>query len=243
MLQTWTWQSCNNSMFCCQTWSRVTWYVADLVFYWLCFFYVFPRFKALSNRATKVGFIFGMVCTCVWPCVIYLHFGAGDPIPWEAPLVRLALYHPISFAHVFWSGMCLAKMFVARSEQGGDNMDLLYSWSTEVSLAIMLLVFLLVDMSEPLVFCVRSGVLLPLQALFLWGLAAEDGVLPRLLCRGPLPQLGDLSLGLYVLQDALAIEVWMPKGLLFMLVPPAYLAIVFAAHRLIEKPMATLFLR
>lgn len=238
MVQTWTWETCANSMFCCQTWSRVTWYIADLVFYWLCFFYVFPRFKALSDRASELGFLFGVMCTCVWPCVIYLKFGAGDAIPWEDPLVRLALYHPFSFAHVFWSGMCLAKVFVSRSKLVGVNMIL--RCSSELALAILILAFLLVGMSETLVFCVRSGMLLPVQALFLWGLAAEDGVLPRLLCRRPLPRLGDLSLGLYVLQDAFAIDVWMPKGFWFILVPPAYVAAVIAAHRLIEKPMAAL---
>lgn len=148
-----------------------------------------------------------MLVAFFWPTVFCLRFGY---VSWDDTLTYGALFSPLSNMHSFFSGVLLAKLFMARANVLDAPQDYLTlrmgsrtcAFSATAALGALIFLFLYVDNTafSPLSLATRTGVLLPLQMLLIWGLAAEEDPLARLCQMRPFVWGGTVAYGIFILQ-------------------------------------------
>jgi len=191
-------------------WNGPSWYISALASLWLFWLFAYPFVRALPTLTCccVVGVITIGACGCfAGTALLCVWYG---PVEWhETPLLRLVVHSPVSNAHLFFCGMCLAKLFTERVATPGVPKDFLtlklgsqqYALSASVAFSSLCGLFMCADnRGKPVFILVSNGLLLPLQMLLLWGLASEEDPLARVFKRWPLSGGEAIYYGLYINQ-------------------------------------------
>jgi peptidoglycan/LPS O-acetylase OafA/YrhL len=192
------------------------------------------RLLALAGVAWGAGLV---------PAALYLALapdGASASTGTQGPLVDLLKHHPVARVGEFVSGVVLGLWWV----RGGRRREV-PGWATA---AAGLATLALATLSPPLLpyALVHNGLLSPLLAVLLVGLASGRGLLARALAARPLVALGGAGFAIYVLQWPVwfvAEQVARPRGVdtlsgaWFLLVGAGLCAFALAWTRWFERPL------
>lgn len=179
------------------------WYISTLALLWLFENLAVALAVALfrHGRASAWPWVVAQVAFLTW--VLASPFGGFQPTPWtHGPWATVAL----KYLHYYFLGAILAAAVHARAANGAAAIR----WLATVGAAVLALIFCLpVDRAWAREWCKEGpGLLSPLHALLVVGFAEAPHNPPswsaeplaRLLGQWPLPRLGELALGTYILQ-------------------------------------------
>lgn len=280
MLQAWFWPQCvqipddqqQQFWVCNDGLNGMAWYVSCLVFFWLVWHFTFPRLiLPMSTRTSFISLCTALLFTSVWPIIFLKGWGDTGEIPWQNDIVWVAMFNPFSNIHIFFCGIFLAKLFVARTSVPDVRKDIVgvtiqnrhYSFSAEIAFAALFAICILVGINTPvfkmtylLIILARVGLLVPLQMMLVWGLAAEEGLLAWIFQKQPCSWFDPISYGIYILSEVTIQPFSIAFGTLFGIyipddapltkiefkfyfaVLPGTMLLAFMANRFFERPLA-----
>lgn len=181
-----------------------SWYVSALAFYWLLEPLAIACASALYRTPQRFGGLWGT--TLLWLLLTILWVAAWPfalcPLTWGGLDVEWTWVIALAYVHIFVCGACLAALLHARALAGCAPTRCAASLATVVLVPLLLTPAAWLPPNFISLWCKRVGLLTPLHALLVLGLAeGADPLATHLLARWPLPQLKDLALGIYLLQE------------------------------------------
>jgi len=179
------------------------WFLSCMVVYWLCFKPVYRCVSSLSFTATTISLLASFLLP--WIVAVVIPAAAGD-VEWYQKhrtgktdtftdiAVVLFKFHPLSYFHVFLSGMLVAHLRLLFGAWDSKPLQIAFHFLAPISYVLLLVIFT-VEPLKPWGFklAARLSVLLPLQAGILLGMAG----LPK----QPLPFLAALAMQVEFLAD------------------------------------------
>jgi peptidoglycan/LPS O-acetylase OafA/YrhL len=232
-------------------WNCPAWALSAEVFYYLLFPWIAVWCQRLSQRRllplVGIFWILAMAAPAA-----YLLFGAGEPARATAESTDFWLavvkFNPLLRLPEFLAGVVLGRLYLLRAATARDMRASRVSdgavLSSVAAVAILAALAFSGEMPYPLL---HNGLLLPLFAMLIFGLAQGGGPLVWLLARPSLVLLGEASYALYILHvPLLGLAIRLSKAMdiggrsasaLFALVSATVtIGLAVLAYRWIENP-------
>eukprot|EP00756_Hemistasia_phaeocysticola_P042647 Hpha_TRINITY_DN16980_c1_g2::TRINITY_DN16980_c1_g2_i2::g.54305::m.54305 len=203
-----------------QTLQSHCWFLSSMTLYWITFPFVYPLvLKIPSARVTFRMIVLVMLLPWIMPAIA---LWTGSNQEWyeshkwgslESPTdywIVVLKFHPICYFHMFFSGMLLAKMrwFMKKAESLHPIVQALNNTSVVIAYAGLALIFCVRQIAPPgHKLTARLGLLMPLQALLMHGLAWGGDPLAKLFGSWGLVVFEEWSYVQYILQF-IAFKLW-----------------------------------
>jgi peptidoglycan/LPS O-acetylase OafA/YrhL len=163
-------------------WNQPGWSLSDEGFFYLLFPLLAVPVSRLTKRHLVGAMFFFWILDLLWP--LLYSFGVIHSRDF-------VLYNPLVRLPEFCLGMCLGTLYI-RTQRRIPGMTLAAS--------ALLILLLSLSPSLPSV-ALHNGLLAPVFAFLIWGLATERGVLGTCLGTPLMVLLGEASYGIYILQS------------------------------------------
>jgi peptidoglycan/LPS O-acetylase OafA/YrhL len=215
------------------------WSLSVEVFFYLAFPFLLTVIARAQSSARLLALLLGSwLANTVIHCVL---MDVTETTPGFPPFDDFVVYHPITHLATFVQGICAARLFALRRSW-------CEAWAMPMlagSLAGLAGLALLPDL---VLRYHHNGLFVPLFVLLVLGLAAarQNSIIVRVLSWRPLELLGEISYGLYILQEPAAWFFFAVVAASGMSIPPdAHFAILCvwllacaaASHIAVEVPM------
>jgi len=166
------------------------------------FFYVIFPFLLIGLRKIKKDWLLIIIGLLFWFISFSLYYYGlnNSPINTSSYFHHLFNYNPLLHLNSFILGIISGLIFKRFKK------PLSVSKSLILILAPLVIIFILVISHHPILHYYNNGLLAPLFAVFLIGLASDKTWLTKLLSSRPLVLLGEISYGIYILQ--IPINAW-----------------------------------
>jgi peptidoglycan/LPS O-acetylase OafA/YrhL len=177
------------------------WSLSVEVFFYLLFPFIVIPFTRLKRRQLLFAAVIIWLVTLVAPTVYAVlnpdGMGVGFPTHYGR-WIRIVLYDPAIRAPEFLLGVVTGLIFLQRGEARERPLG---PWLS-VPAAIGIVAVMLVSSAVPFAL-LHNGLLAPLFAMLIYGVALGGGPLAWLLRKRAIVILGEASYGIYILQDPL----------------------------------------
>jgi peptidoglycan/LPS O-acetylase OafA/YrhL len=172
-------------------WNIPAWSLSVEAFFYL----LFPVVAVWVCRLEARGLIVAMAAFWLASQVVpLLYVSAGRPLVWR----DVVLYNPVLRLPEFLIGIALGRLFMRRTEIVRRRMTVC-AWGSAAALALIMAVG-----SRMPGELLHNGLLDPLFATLIFGLAGTGGFLVRLFGNRAMVILGEASYGVYILQQPVA---------------------------------------
>jgi peptidoglycan/LPS O-acetylase OafA/YrhL len=181
-----------------RVWNAPGWSTSVVAAFYAAFPFLAARLGRLSRRGLAAVLALSWVVSLALPA-LYLALRPDGPVvdeTWNEPFWLIALkFHPLARAGEFVAGVALGLL-----DRRGPL--LVRRGGRTAALAAVAVIVVLAWGGLPYVF-LHNGVLVPLLALVVLGVARTQGPVARVLASAPARTLGDASFALYALQEPL----------------------------------------
>lgn len=215
-------------------WNYPAWSVSVEAFFYLLFPFIAPRLVSRLSLSSCLRLCGGLwLLSLVAPAALVLLTGASGPPEVGTQLVKVVEFTPLLRLPEFLIGILLGRAFSLGFFHGKISSVMVYLSATAI------VCILAIAGSIPHSF-LANGLMVPLFAALLLGLATRRTMLSAFLSQPPLVVLGEASYGLYILQIPVSYLVGMPPPSHSFLQFGIYLMALIAASllswRFVENP-------